>query len=54
MKNIRIIIGKKEIYPNAERVWMEERHICMIRLKTKILGGMKPSTIEQYEEKGSE
>ena len=41
MDNIRIIIGKNEIYPNTKMVRMDDQDVCMIKLKTRILGGMK-------------
>ena len=46
MNNIRIVIGKHEIYPNTELVELDEQEVCDIRLKTRLSGGMNHRGIE--------
>ena len=40
LNNIRIVIGKYEIYPNTMLVRMDDQDICDIKLKTRMFGGM--------------
>ena len=47
LNNIRIVIGKYEIYPNTMLVRMGIQDICNIELKARILGGMNHRGIKQ-------
>ena len=40
MKNMRVVIGKQEIYPNDREIGLDNQDICVINLKIRILGGM--------------
>ena len=53
MSNIRIVIGKQEIYPNSMLIWMDNQDICKIMLKTRVLGGAKANEQKEYWAKDS-
>ena len=46
MNNIRIVIGKHEIYPNTELIELDKQEICGINIKTRMYGGMYQSGTE--------
>ena len=41
MNDIRVVIGKQEVYPNEEMIRMDEQDICVINIRARLLGGMK-------------
>ena len=51
LTNIRIVIGKIEVYPNATLIGMADQDICIIKIKTRILGGMRHADASHLGEK---
>ena len=49
LTNIRIVIGKIEIYPNATLMEIADQDICKINIKTRILGGMRHADASHLE-----
>ena len=49
LTNIRIVIGKIEIYPNATLMEIADQDICKINIKTRILGGMRHADATHLE-----
>ena len=47
-------MGKYEIYPNEERIRMDDQDICVINIKARILGGMKNRGMNQCEADATE
>ena len=54
LTNIRIVVGKIEVYPNATLIGMADQDICKINIKTRILGGMRHADASHLEWKAME